>query len=184
MVKKFKAWFCARGDQQLEGVDFFETYAPVVQWTSVRLMLILEILLQLKSKQGNVTAAFLHGELSPDEKVYVEMPLGFRRQGKVLKLKKTLYGLRQSLRAFWKYLTKAKEAVGMKVLKLDPCLFVGDCVMVVAFVDDILFWATDEAYINKLGSKLQEQGLILEQEDDAAGFHGVKMTKTQKGTLK
>eukprot|EP00956_Cyclotella_meneghiniana_P031971 scaffold85836_cov36-Cyclotella_meneghiniana.AAC.1 len=52
MVKKFKARFCARGDQeQLEGVDFFETYAPVVQWTTVRLMLILEILLQLKSKQ-------------------------------------------------------------------------------------------------------------------------------------
>ena len=42
LIKKFKARFCARGDQQLEGVDFFETYAPVVQWTTVRLMLILE----------------------------------------------------------------------------------------------------------------------------------------------
>lgn len=59
MVKKFKARFCARGDQQLEGVDFFETYAPVVQWTTVRLMLILEVLLDLKSKQGDVTGAFL-----------------------------------------------------------------------------------------------------------------------------
>ena len=35
LIKKFKARFCARGDQQLEGVDFFETYAPVVQWTTV-----------------------------------------------------------------------------------------------------------------------------------------------------
>ncbi|EJK76700.1 hypothetical protein THAOC_01524 [Thalassiosira oceanica] len=42
LIKKFKARFCARGDQQLEGADFFETYAPVVQWTTVRLMLILE----------------------------------------------------------------------------------------------------------------------------------------------
>jgi hypothetical protein len=137
MVKKSKARFCASGDQQLEGVDFFETYAPVVQWTTVRLMLILEILLQLKSKQGDVTAAFLHGELGPDEKVYVEMPLGFRKKGKVLKLKKTLYGLRQSPHAFWQCLTKAMEAVGMKVSKLDPCLFVGDRVMAVAYVDDI-----------------------------------------------
>jgi hypothetical protein len=48
----------------------------------------------------------------------------------------------------------------MKVSKLDPCLFVSDRVMVVAFVDDILFWATDEVYINKLGSKLREQGLL------------------------
>jgi hypothetical protein len=87
VVKKFKARFCARGDQQLEGVDFFETYAPVIQWTTVRLMLILEVLLQLTSKQGDVTAAFLHADLDKEkEKVYVEMPLGFRSKGKVLKL--------------------------------------------------------------------------------------------------
>ena len=41
LIKKFKARFCARGDQQLEGIDFFETYAPVVQWTTVWLLLIL-----------------------------------------------------------------------------------------------------------------------------------------------
>jgi len=50
LIKKFKARFCARGDMQVEGIDFFETYAPVVQWTTVRLMLILEVLLGLKSK--------------------------------------------------------------------------------------------------------------------------------------
>ncbi len=50
LIKKFKARFCARGNQQIEGVDFFETYAPVVQWTTVRLMIKLEILLELKSK--------------------------------------------------------------------------------------------------------------------------------------
>ena len=93
LIKKFKARFCARGDQQLEGIDFFETYAPVVQWTTVRMMLILEILLNLKSKQGNVTAAFLHAKLGEDEKVYVEMQLVFRKEGKVLKLNKTLYKL-------------------------------------------------------------------------------------------
>jgi hypothetical protein len=61
-------------------------------------MFILEILLVLKSKQGNILWAFLHGELEPGENVYVEMPLGFSQYPKngtrkVLKLKKTLYGL-------------------------------------------------------------------------------------------
>ena len=78
LIKKFKARFCARGDQQLEGIDFFETYAPVVQWTTVRLMLILEVLLDLKSKQGDVTAAFLHADVGEDEKVYVKLPRGFQ----------------------------------------------------------------------------------------------------------
>ena len=183
MVKKFKARFCARGDQQLEGIDYFETYAPVVQWTTVRLMLILEILLQLKSKQGDVAAAFVHGKLEDHETVHIEMPLGFRQKGKVLKLKKTLYGLRQSPRAFWKYLTEAMVAVGMQVSKMDPCLFVSDRVTAVAFVDDILFWSVDEAYINELGIKLREQGLLLEEEGDAAGYLGVEMTKTEEGLI-
>jgi hypothetical protein len=50
-------------------------------------------------------------------------------------------------------------------------------------VDDILFWSTDQAYINELGSKLRKEGLLLEQEDDAAGFLGVKMTKTDEGFI-
>ena len=183
LIKKFKARFCARGDQQLEGIDFFETYAPVVQWTSVRMMLILEILMKLKSKQGDVTAAFLHAELGPEEKVYVEMPLGFRQRGKVLRLKKTLYGLRQSPRMFWKYLTNAMKACGMEASGFDPCMFIGERVVAVAFVDDILFWATDEKYINDLGAQLRDQGLLLEEEGDAAGFLGVTMTRDDSGAM-
>ncbi len=73
----------------------------------IRLMFILEVLLGLKSKQGDVTCAFLHAGLAPDETVFVDMPLGFNTKSKngkrqVLKLKKTLYGLCQSPRAFWK----------------------------------------------------------------------------------
>ena len=99
LIKKFKACFCAQGDLQLEGVDFFETYAPVVQWTTIWLMFILEVLLGLKSKQGDVTCAFPHADVEPGELIYDDMPLGFkvkRKNGKrqVLKLNKTLYGLR------------------------------------------------------------------------------------------
>jgi hypothetical protein len=71
-------------------------------------MFVLEILLGLKSMQGNVTCAFLHADLEENKKVYVSMPMGFAQydkngKKKCLKLKKTLYKLRQSHRAFWKY---------------------------------------------------------------------------------
>jgi len=65
LIKKFKACFCAQSDMQLEGINFFETYAPVVQWTTICLMFILEVLLGLKSKQGDVICAFLHSNLEP-----------------------------------------------------------------------------------------------------------------------
>lgn len=183
MVKKFKARFCARGDQQLEGIDFFETYAPVVQWTTVRLMLILEILLGLKSKQGDITAAFLHADLDEKEKVYVQMPLGFRQKGKVLRLRKTLYGLRQSPRAFWKYLTEKMQLCGLEQTKFDPCLFVGKKVICIAYVDDLIFWGRDVKDINDLANALIEQGVDLEEEDDAAGFLGVKIIKDDRTGL-
>ena len=59
-INKSKAHFCACGDQQLEGVLLFQTYALVLQWTANSVMLILEELLLFKSKQVNVTAVFLH----------------------------------------------------------------------------------------------------------------------------
>ena len=62
-------------------------------------MLILEVLLGLKSKQGDIIAAFVHADVEKGENIYVEMTCGFRKQEKVLKLKKTLYGLHQSPRA-------------------------------------------------------------------------------------
>ena len=75
LIKKFKAQFCAKGDQQVEGVDFFETYAPVVQWTTIDLILILEVLLELKFKQGDITAASLHATLTEGGNILVEMLL-------------------------------------------------------------------------------------------------------------
>ena len=182
LIKKFKARFCARGDQQLAGIDFFETYAPVVQWTTIRLMFILEILLGLKSKQGDVLCAFLHADLEPGENVFVEMPLGFSQYSKngnrkILQLKKTLYGLRQSPRAFWKYITEKLEACGMEQSKFDPCLFVGSKVICVVYVDDLIFWSKDTADIDITAMQLRDLGVDLKQEDDAAGFLGVTLER-------
>jgi hypothetical protein len=78
-VKKFKARFCARGDQQKEGIDFFETWAPVVQWSTIRIVMVLAATLNLHSVQCDVTAAFIHGRVPPDEEIYVHQPRGFKR---------------------------------------------------------------------------------------------------------
>ena len=159
---------------QLEGIDFFETYAPVVQWTTIRLMFILEVLLGLKSKQGDVTWAFLHANLKPGETVYVDMPLGFNSKSKngkhqVLKLNKTLYGLRQCPRAFWKYITKKLEKCGLQQSKFNSCLFVGPNVMCIVYVNDLIFWSRDVANIDKVTMELCKLGVALKQEDDVAG---------------
>jgi hypothetical protein len=75
-VKKFKGCFCAQGNTQIHGVDFFETYSPVMQWTTILLMLVLECILGLCSKQGNITCAFLHASLGENKAIYIKMPQG------------------------------------------------------------------------------------------------------------
>ena len=102
LIRKLKARFCARGDKQIAQVDFFDTYAPVVCWTTVRLMLVLAIQLDLANRQVDYTAAFVHAPIDKDpnwdkmteqEKersgVFIQMPRGFTQEGKVLKLKQS-----------------------------------------------------------------------------------------------
>ena len=140
-------------------------------------MLILEVLLGLKSKQGDVTAAFAHAPLSEDETVYMSMPQGFSRPGKVIKLRKTLYGLRAAPRAFWKFMVNKLDECGMKQSEQDPCLFIGEKVICICYVDDFLFWSRDESDIADLAKQLRSKGVDLEQEDDSAGFLGVNMAR-------
>ena len=78
-------------------------------------------------------------------------------RAKVLKLNNTLYGLKQSPRAFWKYMVEKLEKVGMKYSELDPCLFIGKTVIVVMYVDDILMWSPKEDLIFDLGNKLMKE---------------------------
>lgn len=67
--------------------------------------------------------------------------------------------------------------------EFGQCMLIGERVLVVAFVDNIIFWATDEKYINDLGAQLCDQGRLLEEEGDAAGFLGVTMTRDDKGDI-
>ena len=73
-LKKYKARFCVRGDQQIEGVDVFDTYAPVVSWITVRLLLVMSIVFNMCTQQVDYTNAFCQAPL--DQTVFVELPGG------------------------------------------------------------------------------------------------------------
>ena len=160
-VKKLKARFCVRGDRQVEGIDYFETFAPVVSWITVRLLLALSLVLGLVTRQVDYTAAFLHADIDKDPNwdglsdkeraqsgVYVEMPRGFGQPGKVLKLKKSLYGLKQSPRNFFLHLKGKLEATGFHQSDADACLFISDRVICLVYVDDTLFFSPRQSFID------------------------------------
>ena len=204
-IKKLKARYCARGDRQLKDVDFFETFAPVVSWNTVRLLLTLQAQLGLANSQVDFTAAFVHADIdlppdydmmSPEEKekvgVFVEMPRGFAQPGMVLRLKKSLYGLRQAPRNHFQNCRDSLEAIGFKqAINVDPCLFISDKVICLVYVDDCLFFAKDQADIDLAIERLKGH-FKLEVEDEVGGFLGVHIERndknqvilTQKGLIK
>ena len=195
-IKKLKARFCARGDRQLKDVDFFETFAPVVSWNTVRLLLTLQAQLGLANSQVDFTAAFVHADIdlppdydmmSPEEKskvgVFVEMPRGFAQPGMVLKLKKSLYGLRQAPRNHFQNCRDSLEAIGFKqAINVDPCLFISDSVICLVYVDDCLFFARDQADIDLAVERLKGH-FKLEVEDEVGGFLGVHIERNEKNQV-
>ena len=74
-------------------------------------------------------------------------------------------------------MVKNLEACDTRQSDFDPCLFIGDKVILIMYVDDMLMWSTSEEHIYKLGAQLRNKGVELEEEDDAAGFLGVKLHK-------
>jgi Reverse transcriptase (RNA-dependent DNA polymerase) len=194
-VRKLKARFCARGDMQIEGVDFFETYSPVANCQTVRIMLIMSVVFGLATMQVDYTAAFIHADIdrdpnwdrmSAEEKewsgVYVEKPRGFTQPGKVLKLKRSLNGLKQAPRNFFLHLKSKLEYVGFKQSEHDQCLFIAEAVICLVYVDDTLFFAPSQEYIDDVLAKLR-QTMEIEVEDDVAGFLGVHIKRNDDGTV-
>ena len=187
LVRKLKARFCVRGDQQIEGVDYFDTFAPVVQWSTVRMMLVLSLTLGLASKQVDYVSAFCQAPIEED--VYVNLPKGWRRLNQlgglkeqfkadhVLKLKRSVYGLKQSPKNFFKLLKSNLLAVGFVQSSFDPCLFISPTVICVTYVDDCLFWSRTDSNIEKAISDIKDCGMDLQVEDSVAGFLGVHIDR-------
>jgi hypothetical protein len=100
---RYKARLVAKGYSQIPGIDYNEVFSPVVKHSSIRTLLTIVAMHDLELEKLDVKTAFLHGELEED--IYIEQPEGFVIPGKeklVCKLKKSLYGLKQSPRQWYK----------------------------------------------------------------------------------
>lgn len=97
-VTRLKARLVARGDKQVAGKDYNVTFSPVAKFASVRILIALATSKKWKLHQLDINNAFLHGYL--DKEIYLRIPDGFGSigEGKVFKLIKSIYGLRQSSR--------------------------------------------------------------------------------------
>ena len=124
-LDKYKAKLVAKGFTQQPGIDFVDTYSPVAKFTSIRILMSVVAKMDLELHQLNVKMAFLNGELKED--IYMVQPDGFQVKGyayKICKLKRSLYGLKQSSRQWYLKFHQAILEIGFEVSALDHCVYI------------------------------------------------------------
>ena len=160
---KYKAGVVARDFNQREGVDYNEIFSPVVRHTCIRVLLAIVTYQNLELEQLDVKTAFLHGEL--EEEIYMTQPDGFQVPGKenhVCKLKKSLYGLKQSPRQWYKRFDSYMVKLGYTRSSCDCCVYYNrlnddSFIYLVLYVDDMLIAAKKKYDIQKLKGLLSAE---------------------------
>lgn len=155
---RFKARLVAKGFSQKYGEDYDEVFAPVARSPTIRLMLSMAGKLKLHVRQFDVKTAFLNGHL--EEEIYMSQPEGFKVGSQVLRLRKSLYGLKQAARSWNIMLKSCLAKIEFTQSDADDCLFIqreGDkeCYIVV-HVDDMLCVATSADKIDKTFQQLSK----------------------------
>jgi histone deacetylase 1/2 len=154
-IDQYKAHLVAKGFKQRYGIDYEDTFSPVVKIATIRIVLSIAVSCDWTLRQLDVKNAFLHGVL--EEEVYMKQPPGFKNTDTphhVCRLDKALYGLKQAPRAWYSRLSAKLQDLGFLPSKADTSLFLYDksgvTIFVLIYVDDIIMTSSSDHAIAAL----------------------------------
>ena len=187
-LERYKARLVARGYTQTYGLDYKETFAPVAKMNTVRVLISIAVNLDWELLQYDIKNAFLYGDLK--EEIYMQMPPGYENeatQGKVCRLKRSIYGLKQSPRAWFGKFSQVLKSLGYRQCNGDHTLFFrhfpqGGVVLLIVYVDDIIITGNLTIEINELESQLSKQ-FAVKNLGPLKYFLGIEFARSSKGIV-
>lgn len=185
-LERYKARLVARGFDQRYGLDYDETFCPVVRLESLRTLIALSTQQGLELHHVDVHTAFLNGTLQ--EEVYMKQPIGYEKEGKehlVCRLKKSIYGLKQSSRCWNTALDSHLKRMGFSQSKSDPCIYVSggeDTFCIGVYVDDMILAGKDK---NKMKCVKEELSSKFDIKDlgKLRYFLGMSIVQNREGKV-
>lgn len=179
--RTYKARLVAKGFTQSYGVDYFETYSPVVRRSTVRLLLSLAVEKDLFISHFDVNTAFLNGDLH--EKVYMRQPEGCidnDSKEKVCLLEKAIYGLKQASRSWNEKVNEVLLSLNFKRCDFDSCLYKNNNFYIALYVDDFLLFYKDRAQKEVLLDNLRKH-FTMKDLGEARQVLGMLLSRTDTG---
>jgi hypothetical protein len=183
-VYKWKARLNVHGGKQTHGVDYWETYAAALKWSSIRFFLTQALIHGWHTRQLDFVLAYPQADVECD--LYLEIPQGFEFEGSrkthCLKLIKNLYGSKAAGRVWQQHLFKGLADIGFKQSDTDECVFYRGSTVFMVYTDDGIFCGPDQDEISECMTELGARFEITD-EGDLDEYLGVKVTRTTDGTI-
>jgi histone deacetylase 1/2 len=186
-IDRYKARLVAKVFKQRYGIDYEDTFSPVVKASTIRLVLAISLSKGWSLRQLDVKNVFLHGVL--EEEVYMKQPPGYENPSApyhVCKLDKSLYGLKQAPRAWFAKLSSKLQELGFLASKADTSLFIyiksGIIIFVLVYVDDIIVTSSSNKAITSLLQDLSST-FALKDLGDLHYFLGIEVKRFNQGIV-
>lgn len=184
-IYKWKARLNIDGSKQIKGINYWDTYAPVASWSIIRLLLVLVLTKQWKTRQIDYVQAYTQADAETDL-LYMKIPKGFTLENAdpneyVLSIKKNIYGQKQAGRVWNRHLVQKLIMAGFQQSKEDECVFYhGNCIYMLYTDDSILAGPTNQE-LDAIVQQMQNVGLNLTVENAVDEFLGVKISARSNG---
>ena len=186
-VYKWKSRLNLGGHKMIKGKHYDETYAPSLSWSTIRLFLTLSILHGWKSRQLDFVLAYPHADVP--RPTFMQLPPGINFPGGVnhkqhcLRVKKNIYGGKDSGRTWYLHLKSGLESLNFEVSGHDPCVFYRGTTILLVYTDDLIVFDKDsDANIDQT---VRELSKIFRVDDGGSidEYLGVKVKRLADGTI-